>query len=278
MTGSAAPTTAATSRETTGRGGPSSDSQFDHLEPLLEQYAAASTDDPKRSRLRDELVTSFLPLAQRIASRYANRGEPLEDLVQVASLGLLQAIERYEPTRGRHFLAFAVPTITGEVRRYFRDKSWAMRVPRRLKELHLSINTVTVELAQRLDRAPRPSELAERLNVSTDEILEALEAAHSYRADSLDEALDSDGGNPLIDALGGTDPSFETFTDLHSLAPHVATLPERDRRILLMRFYQDMTQTQIAERIGISQMQVSRILSSTLRQLREAVAEETADS
>ncbi|HZZ47409.1 MAG TPA: SigB/SigF/SigG family RNA polymerase sigma factor [Pseudonocardia sp.] len=256
----------------------SGDTQFDHLEPLLAQFAAIEADTPKRSRLREELVTSYLPLAQRIARRYANRGEPLDDLIQVASLGLLQAIERYQPTLGRHFLAFAVPTITGEIRRYFRDKSWAMRVPRRLKELHQSVSTATVELSQQLDRAPRPSELAEHLKVSTNEILEALEAAHSYRADSLDEAFGSDGSTPLREVLGGTDPSFETFTDLHSLAPHVAELPERDRRILLMRFYQDMTQTQIAEKLGISQMQVSRVLASTLRSLRKAVRDNATDS
>ena len=195
--------------------------------------------------LRRQLVTGYLPLARSIARRYAQRGEPLEDLTQVACLGLVQAIERYYPEHGCHFLAFAVPTITGEIRRYFRDKTWAMRVPRRIKDLQVSINNVVVgELSQQLGRAPRPSDLAARLDVTVADILDALEAVHSYHADSLDHILSSDAGTPatLGQLLGQPDPGLERFTNYHSLAPVLAELPAREREILIMRFYGDMTQ------------------------------------
>lgn len=253
---------------------------YDHLAPLLAEFASTATHDPHRARLRDRLVAGYLPLAHNLARRYADRGEPLEDLIQVASIGLLHAVERFDSERGHHFLSFAIPTVTGEIRRHFRDKTWAMRVPRQLKELHLSINSVLVELSQHLGRAPRPSEIAGRLQVPVEDVLQALEAGQSYRADSLDQALSSEAANSnsatLRDTLGTTDTGYDKITDLHSVAPHLAALPTRERDILIMRFYHDMTQTQIAERVGLSQMHVSRLLSTTLRRLREAVDHDAA--
>jgi RNA polymerase sigma-B factor len=253
---------------------PGRGNEFDHLEPLLHRYAALPATDPARAGLREHLLTEYLPLAQHIAQRYAQRGEPLEDLTQVGYLALIKALDRYQPGLGHHFLGFAVPTITGEIRRHFRDKTWVIRVPRRIQELRQSIAKVIDELSYDLLRAPRPSEIAQRLGVSTDEVLETLQAAQSYRPDSLDVVLgperDSDS---LGDHLGYADGGFEVVTNAHAVAPHLAALPARERSILHMRFYQDMSQTDIARRIGVSQMHVSRLLSQTLAQLREAVDE-----
>jgi len=249
--------------------------EYQHLQPLLDRYASLAPGEPEREILRERLVTGYLPVAKHIARRYANRGEPLDDLVQIASVGLVHAVDRYEPGRGSHFLGYAVPTITGEIRRHFRDKSWSMRVPRRLKELHLSVNGVVDQLSHELQRAPRPSEIASRLNLSTEEVLEALQVAQSYRVDSLDEVLRAGpDASALGDLLGDTDARLDRCVDSHALAPHIAALPARERQILIMRFFDDMTQTQIAQQIGISQMHVSRILTRTLAQLRAVVVED----
>jgi RNA polymerase sigma-B factor len=249
----------------------------DRWEPLLSRYAATAPDDPLRPRIRAQLVNGYLPLARHIATRYNNRGEAWDDLFQVASLGLLHAIDRFDPDQGHHFLSFAVPTITGEVRRHFRDTTWSMRVPRRLKDLHVSINDAVHESSQRPGRAPRPSEIAARLNITTDAVIEGLQAAESYRAASLDAVLDADtDGDSRLDHLGGEDPGMELFTNCHCLAPELAKLPERERAILVMRFYDDMTQSQISERIGLSQMHVSRLLTATLARLRDSITTDRA--
>src|SRR3712207_1275708 len=167
------------------------------------QYAALAPDDPSREALRDRLVTGFLPIAQHIARRFSNRGEPLDDLVQVATVGLINAIDRYAPDRGSDFFSFAVPTISGEVRRHFRDLGWSMRVPRRLKDLHVSINAVVADLSQTLGRAPKPSEIADRLGVPVAEVLEGLEASEAYRSSSLDELLSSEKGSATLGELVG---------------------------------------------------------------------------
>jgi RNA polymerase sigma-B factor len=246
--------------------------EFDHLEPLLRRYAALPSTDPARGCLREQLVTAYLPLAQRIARRYAQRGEPLEDLTQVGYLALIKAIDRYQPGVGHHFLGFAVPTITGEIRRHFRDKTWVIRVPRPIQELRQSIAKVIDQLSTELRRAPRPSEIAHRLGVTTEDVLETLQAAQSYRPDSLDEVLRPTGDSePRGDLLGHVDNGFEVATDAHAVAPHLAALPERERHILYLRFYEDLSQTEIARRVGLSQMHVSRLLSQTLTQLRDAV-------
>lgn len=249
---------------------------YEHLEPVLTTYCGTCPGSAERERLRERLVTGYLPVARNIAARYAGRGESVEDLVQVASIGLLHAIERYHPDRGDSFLAFAVPTITGEVRRHFRDKTWSMRVPRRLKESRRLINTSVARLSQELGRAPRPSEIAAHLRLPVEEVLEGLEAAQAYKAASLDALVSVDPGageqgRPLSELLGSPDPGFELITDSRAVGPYLAALPERERRLLIMRFYQNMTQTQIADTIGVSQMHVSRLLSGTLARLREAI-------
>ena len=256
----------------TDRRGESSADDDHRLEQLLADYAATPPDDPRRAELRDALVTGYLPVARHIARRYAQRGEPLEDLEQVACLGLLNALQRYDPNLGSHFLGYAVPTITGEIRRHFRDRTWSMRVPRRLKDLHLTIAGAVAELTQRLGHAPRPSDIAAHLDLTTDEVLEGLDASQAYRAGSLDEMLGSDdGAGSRLDRLSSPDAGVDRFIDSYSLAPHLAALPHRERAIVIMRFYDDLTQTQIADRLGLSQMHVSRLLSRTFVRLRDAV-------
>lgn len=253
--------------------------EYGHLTGTLAAYAEADPRSPRRLRLRDELVAGYLPVAHHIAARYANRGEPLEDLKQVASLGLVAALNRYQPDLCRSFLGFAIPTITGEVRRHFRDRTWSMRVPRRLKELNLEINKTVTAMAQELGRAPRPSEIASVLRRPLDEVLEALEASQAYRAESLDQAVGrEEEAASLGDRLGEIDGRYELVTSCHSVAPHLAELPEREREILIMRFFEDMTQTQIAARFGISQMHVSRLLAKTLERLRTVLTADPEDS
>jgi RNA polymerase sigma-B factor len=271
-----APRAGADSTKAPSIAGPGSgDDEYQYLYPLLGEYAASTPGDPRRAELRERLITGYLPVARHIAWRYAQRGEPLEDLMQVASLGLINAIDRFEPGHGRGFLPFAVPTIAGEVRRHFRDKAWSMRMPRRLKDLNVSINHVAIELSQDLGRAPRPSEIAARLDASTEQVLDALDAAQAYRADSLDEMSTAEPGSSTYgDMFGEPDREFDKFTDSYSLAPHLNALPARERAILLMRFYDEMTQSQIAERVGLSQMHVSRLLTKTLARLRDALQDD----
>jgi len=252
------------------------DPEYGHLVPLLERYAALDPDDPEREKLRAELVTGFLPVAQHIARRFANRGEPLDDLVQVATVGLINAIDRFSPDRGSDFFSFAVPTISGEVRRHFRDLGWSMRVPRRLKDMHVSINGVVSELSQQLGRAPKPSEIAEKLGVPVSEVLEGLEASEAYRSSSLDEMLSSEKGSATVGELvGAADAELDRVDSRQALRPVLAELAPRERTIVLLRFFGNMTQTQIAEEVGISQMHVSRLLAQTLERLRTRLDPET---
>jgi RNA polymerase sigma-B factor len=250
--------------------GLSRDSEYAHLVPKLAEYARLAGTDPRRESLREELVTGYLPVAQHIARRFAHRGEPLDDLVQVATVGLINAVDRFEPDRGSDFFSFAVPTISGEVRRHFRDQGWSMRVPRRLKDLHVSINVAVAELSQRLGRAPRPSELAEKLDLPTNEVLEGLAAGQAYRGSSLDEILSGDqSGTTLGDLLGEADAELERVDYQQSLQPLLAELPDRERTILMLRFFGNKTQTQIADQVGVSQMHVSRLLAQTLARMRD---------
>jgi RNA polymerase sigma-B factor len=253
---------------------------YDRLEPVLVEFAGTDADDPCRASLREQLVTELLPLARNIAARYARRGEPVDDLVQVACVGLLYAIERYQPQRGHHFLSFAIPTITGEIRRHFRDKTWAMHVSRNVKDYRGKVGKAVEELATQLRRAPRPSEIAARVDMRIEEVLEVLQASHAYQVGSLDTLLSENGpanGLSRGTRLGHPDPAMELFTDSHALKPALDRLPERQRRILVMRFYQDLTQTQIGIELGISQMHVSRLLSATLAQLREWLLNDPSD-
>ncbi|PXY34975.1 RNA polymerase subunit sigma [Prauserella coralliicola] len=259
----------------TTRGSRSPSDDYEHLTPLFEEFVELAEDDPRRVELRDELVTGHLPLAEHIAQRFSGRGVAKEDLVQVARVGLINAVDRFDPRRGSDFLSFAVPTVMGEVRRHFRDTGWVIRVPRRLKELHLSINNASTQLSQRLGRAPTPSEIAAHLDLTPEEVMEGLEAGNAYHSMSLDEVLSGDTENlALGDTLGEEDAALEGVENHETLQPLVRELPERERKILALRFVHNMTQTQIAERIGISQMHVSRLLARTLDRLREGLVED----
>ncbi|HST99791.1 MAG TPA: RNA polymerase sigma factor SigF [Geodermatophilus sp.] len=240
--------------------------------PLFAELATLEKDDPRRERLREILVEEHLPLVRHFARRFSNRGEPFDDLLQVGTLGLIAAIDRFDPSRGVEFLSFAVPTITGEIKRHFRDQGWSVRVPRRLQELHLSLNAAVGELAQKNGRAPTPSELAEHLGIPRAEVLEGLAVANAYRSSSLDERLSGEDDSPTLAAtLGEEDAALEGVEYRESLQPLLATIPARERRILILRFFGNMTQSQIAADIGISQMHVSRLLSQTLAKLREGL-------
>jgi len=240
------------------------------LAPLHRRYALLAPDDPERKCLRGQLISGYLPVAENIARRFAGRGEPLNDLIQVATVGLINAVDRFEPARGSHFLSFAVPTIIGEVRRYFRDHGWSMRVPRQLKDLHVAIRATMAELSQQLGRAPRPSELADRLGVPTSKVVDALQAGQAYRSSSLDELLSSGDTAGTPDSfIGRLDADLSSIEDREALRPLLAELAPRERTILALRFFHQLTQTQIAEQVGVSQMHVSRLLRQTLTFLHE---------
>jgi RNA polymerase sigma-B factor len=227
-------------------------------------------------RVRDELVVQYQWIAQHVARRFADRGEPLDDLLQVARLGLVKAVDRFDPEVGTPFAGFAMPTVLGEVRRYFRDATWAVRVPRRAKELSLEATKAVAALSQELGRAPRVDELAERMSVSEELVLEALDAAAAYRASSLSPPSfrDDDDGNPVDDGpmMRDDDAALELAPDRLSLQAALATLPERERKIVYLRFYEGLTQSEIAEQVGTSQVHVSRLLRSSLEKLHAAMA------
>ncbi len=256
-------------RTSSSRGSNRSDDSYEHLVPMLVEHAGLPAQDPRREALRDRLVEGYLPLARHIARRFSQRGEPQEDLEQVATVGLIHAVDRFSPERGSDFLSYAVPTITGEVRRYFRDKAWSTRVPRRLKDLRLAIGSAMPHLSQELNRAPTAGELAEHLQRTREEVLEALEAANAYRSSSLDDMLvDDPSSGRLADVLGSADAELEQVEHRETVQPALRKLPERERTIVMLRFFGGMTQTQIAERVGVSQMHVSRLLTRTLATLR----------
>jgi RNA polymerase sigma-B factor len=219
---------------------------------------------------REELVRRFLPLADYLARRFSGRGESHDDLFQVASLGLLNAIDRFDTGRDVQFTTYAAATIVGEIKRHFRDKGWAVRVPRRLQEVGLRMNSILPELSQELGRAPTVEELAARSDATPEEILEAMDASQAYSTSSLDAPTGEDGAAP-IDVLGSEDESMALLEEWASVAPAVRRLPKRERMVLYLRFFRGLTQSEIAREIGVSQMHVSRILAQTLRSLRETV-------
>ena len=224
------------------------------------------------SAVRDELVRMHLPLVEYLARRFRNRGEPLEDLVQVATIGLIKSIDRFDLERGVEFSTYATPTIVGEIKRHFRDKGWAIRVPRRLQELKLTLTKATSELSQTLGRSPTVAELAAHLGLQEEEILEGLESANAYSAVSLDATDSGDDDAPAVsDSLGMVDEALEGVEYRESLKPLLDKLPPREKKILVLRFFGNMTQSQIAAELGISQMHVSRLLARTLAQLREGL-------
>ena len=219
---------------------------------------------------REELVSRFLPLARQLARRYQRGREPLDDLVQVASVGLVKAVDRFDPDRGTAFSSYAVPTILGELKRYFRDAGWAVHVPRGMQERVLEVNAAVSKLGRQLGRSPAPAEVAEELSLPTEDVLEALEAAVAYDAISLEAPRSGEepDGMRYAETLGIDDERFELIELGATIAPTLKALPERDRLVLHLRFVEDLTQSEIAARIGVSQMHVSRLIRRALSRLR----------
>jgi RNA polymerase sigma-B factor len=234
---------------------------------LLERYHRQG--DPAA---REALVNRFLPLARQLARRYQRGGEQLDDLVQVASLGLLKAIDRFDPARETAFSSFAVPTILGELKRHFRDKGWSVRVPRDLQELAVKVEKVAEDMSRGLGRAPTPAELAERTGSTLEQVLEAREAAGAYRAVSLDRPRtdDDEEGESYADAVGAEDPGYRVAEDAATIERLMRVLSDREREVLRLRFEEDLTQSEIGERVGVSQMHVSRLIRQSVARLRDA--------
>jgi len=242
---------------------------------LFERLAALPADDAERQRVRGQLVELHLPLVEYLARRFRNRGEWLDDLTQVATIGLIKSIDRFDLERGVEFSTYATPTIVGEIKRHFRDKGWAVRVPRRLQELKLALTKAIGDLAQREGRAPTVSELATHLKMSEEDVLEGLESANAYSTVSLDAPDSGDDDAPAVaDSLGIMDDALEGVEYRESLKPLLERLPPREKKILLLRFFGNMTQSQIAAELGISQMHVSRLLARTLAHLRQGLTAE----
>ena len=235
---------------------------------LITALAALPAGDPERITLRRQAIQAWSPMTRRLARRYDGRGEPLDDLTQTAIIGLIKAVDRFDPDRGVDFVAFALPTILGEIRRYFRDHAWSIRVPRRLQEMRMAINDANSILTHSLGHTPTVTEIAAHLQVGEEEVLEGLEGARAYSASSLSTPTGFEGGLELSDTLGSDEHGYE-LTELRlALGPALQRLNERDRHILTLRFYGNQTQTQIAEQIGVSQMHISRIIARALAQLR----------
>ena len=239
---------------------------------LFVEFLDEGASQASRDAARDALVRLHLPLVEHCARRFRNRGEPFEDLVQVGTIGLIKSVDRFDTDRGVEFSTYATPTIIGEIKRYFRDKGWAIRVPRRLQELRMQIGSATAELTQLLGRSPTASELAAHIGCSVEEIVEGIESSNAYSTLSLDATDDSDdGAASMLDALGEVDAGLEHVEIRESIKPLLDQLDAREKKILLLRFFKNMTQSQIAEEIGVSQMHVSRLLNRTLEQLRSSL-------
>jgi len=239
----------------------------------LKRLRAMDEDDPGRARLREEVIGEYMSYARYVAGRFRLRGEGAEDLEQVAYLGLVKAVDNYDPGYGTTFLSYATPMIAGEIKRHFRDTTWDVHVPRRMQELSAAIRVAEVNLSQDLGRPPTVDEIAAKLETTTEEVVDALDAAQAYNTASLDVPVAmSDGeGATLGELLGEEDPALGMVVDREALRPLLAELDEREKRILLMRFFRGMTQSQIGAELGVSQMQVSRLLTQILGRLREAV-------
>ncbi|MEV7325155.1 RNA polymerase sigma factor SigF [Streptomyces sp. NPDC093970] len=237
---------------------------------------AGLPEGPERRALRDELVELWLPMAERIAVRFRGRGEAVEDLCQVAALGLVKAVDHYDPARGRAFEAYAVPTITGEIKRHFRDHMWTLHVPRRVQELRNRVRAALKELDQAAPGAPPTvAEIASRTRLTEDEVRTGMEALDCFSALSLDAEVAGADGYALGDTLGAPDPGYDLVVDRTAVGPCIQGLPERDRLILYLRFFRGMTQSRIAEQLGVSQMHVSRLLTACFERLREELLAET---
>lgn len=221
---------------------------------------------------RDQLIVNHLNLVRFLAAKFANRGEPLDDLVQVGTIGLIKAIDRFEPERGLEFTTYATPTILGEIKRHFRDKGWSVRVPRRLQELSAKVNQANEALTQRYQRSPSVEEIARYLDVSVDEVLEAMESSEAYASVPLESAgSDDDDAPSVIDRFGTLDNDLASLDDKMVLSGALAKLEPNERALVEMRFVEGLTQSQIAERLGMSQVQVSRLLHKTLERMRKEI-------
>ena len=246
---------------------------------LFAEMLDPDTSEDRRTTCRDELVRLHLPLVDHCARRFVNRGEPFDDLLQVGTIGLIKAIDRFDTERGVEFSTYATPTIVGEIKRHFRDRGWAIRVPRRLQELRLSITSATAELTQTHGRSPTVSELALKIGVSEEEVIEGLESSNAYSTLSLDAPdASEDSALTMIDVIGGTDDALEHVENRETIKPLLEALDPREKHILTLRFFRGMTQSQIAAEIGISQMHVSRLLARTLARLRESLDEASIPS
>jgi RNA polymerase sigma-B factor len=226
-------------------------------------------------RARDELIERFLPLARKLARRYIPSSEPFEDLVQVASLGLVKAVERFDPDRGFAFTSFAVPTIVGELKRYFRDAGWALHVDRSAQERARKVIDAQQKISAKTGRPPTVGELGQYLEMSDEDVLDGLQTAEAYDAMSLDAPLqnDAEGATSRLESIGNDDDGFELVDEQTTIFAAAKHLPHRERQILFLRFSEDLTQTEIAETVGVSQMQVSRLLRKSLQRLRELTDE-----
>jgi RNA polymerase sigma-B factor len=224
---------------------------------------------PQHHEVRNRIVEAHMPLVIYLARRYRDRGETLEDLIQVGSVGLIKSVDRFDRSHGVAFSTFATPTILGEIRRHFRDKTWTVRVPRQLQEIRLGLSAAREELSQRLSRSPTIAELAAFMELSEEQVLEGLDAANAYSTTSLDAPTDSETSRTLEDRLGVADSAIDLVERRQCVAPLLDALPERERYILFLRYFRDRTQVQIAEELGISQMHVSRLLSQTLTRLHD---------
>ncbi|MFI5932960.1 SigB/SigF/SigG family RNA polymerase sigma factor [Actinoplanes sp. NPDC051494] len=235
---------------------------------LISRFTTLAPHDPARPAARSQVVGQWLPLARHLARRYAGRGEPLDDLVQVAVLGLLKSVDRYEPDRG-DFGAFAVPTIIGEIKRHFRDRTWAVRVPRRLQELRQAISAATCTLTQTLHRSPTVVDVAAYLGISEEDVIEGLEGSRAYRATPLSAPAGPGDARELSELLGADEDGYAQVEARMAIGPALAGLDERERTIVVLRFFGNLTQTQIAEHVGISQMHVSRLITRALETMRD---------
>ncbi|WP_306214812.1 SigB/SigF/SigG family RNA polymerase sigma factor [Actinoplanes sp. RD1] len=240
----------------------------DRAGELINALAALPAGHPSRPAVRERAIEAWMPMARHLANRYAGRGEPVDDLFQVALIGLIKAVDRFEADRGVEFAGFAIPTIVGELKRHFRDRTWSIRVPRRLQELRLAITGANTTLSHTLGRSPTVADIAAYLDVSEEEVLEGLEGARAYNATSLSTPVGAEGSTELGETLGGEDREFELAETRLALAPAMAALDEREQKIVSLRFYGNLTQSQIAEQVGISQMHVSRLLTKALAKMR----------
>jgi RNA polymerase sigma-B factor len=269
-------TTTSAQKSLTWASAPLDEADADSATEFVNAMAATPVGHPSRRLLRNRAIEAWLPLARRLAKRYAGRGEPTDDLVQTATIGLIKAIDRFDPGFGVDFAAFAIPTITGEIRRHFRDRTWTIRVPRRLQELRMAISGANNTLTHSLGRSPTVADIAAHLQITEEEVLEGLEGARAYSATSLSTPAGPDGNVELSETLGGEDHEYDLVENRLALGPAMACLTERERTIVTLRFYGNLTQTQIADKIGISQMHVSRLIAAALLKLRGKLSSDTA--